>query len=416
MLVLPSQTYRATEFLDAAKRLGVEVVAASDTAQAMADPSDNRFVELPLREPERAAEIVERFAKTTPIDAIVAVDDESACAAAHAAWRLGIGKNPPSAIEATRNKAMMRDLLRGDGVSQPEFAVVEAGPSEADGVVAASERLGYPVVLKPVSLSASRGVERADDAPGARTAAIRVREVALSGGCPASEPLLVEGYVDGDEIALEGLLTDGSLVTLAIFDKPDPLTGPYFEETIYVTPSRHHPDVIARAEDEIARAVRALGLLDGPVHAEARLSPSGSDPHATAFVLEAAARTIGGKCSKALRFSSDRSLEELVLAHALGFADFPTARESAASGVMMIPIPESGRLIGVDGRDGALSTNGVTGLEITVPIGRVLRAWPEGDRYLGFLFARGDDPGEVEKALREAHEHLVFRIDQEPES
>ncbi len=414
MLVLPSQTYRAKEFLDAATRLGVDVVSASDTVQAMAASSPGRFLVLPLQDPKAAARIVDRFAKKTPIDAIIAVDDESALTAAYAAEQLGIAKNPPSAIEATRDKAKMRRLLSKADISQPGFAIVEASDNEAEKVVYTAELFGYPVVIKPVSLSASRGVERADNADDARRAATRVRAVALSAGCAPDEPLLVERYIPGDEIALEGMLTDGALRTLAIFDKPEPLTGPYFEETIYVTPSRHNPELLGRAEEELARACAAIGLVDGPVHAEARLAPSGTDPDAAVVVLEAAARTIGGKCSKALRFASDRSLEELVLSHALGIDDAAPPREGAAAGVMMIPVPSSGRFEGVDGTDEALAVGHITELEITVPVGRTIAAWPEGDRYLGFLFARADEPEHVERALRVAHSHLSVRITKGP--
>ena len=256
MLVLPSQTYRAKEFLDAATRLGVDVVSASDTVQAMAASSPGRFLVLPLQDPKAAARIVDRFAKKTPIDAIIAVDDESALTAAYAAEQLGIAKNPPSAIEATRDKAKMRRLLSKADISQPGFAIVEASDNEAEKVVYTAELFGYPVVIKPVSLSASRGVERADNADDARRAATRVRAVALSAGCAPDEPLLVERYIPGDEIALEGMLTDGALRTLAIFDKPEPLTGPYFEETIYVTPSRHNPELLGRAEEELAQRLR----------------------------------------------------------------------------------------------------------------------------------------------------------------
>lgn len=416
MLVLPSQTYRAKEFLDAATRLGIDVVSASDTAQAMAASFPGRFLALPLQDPKAAARIVDRFARKTPIDAVVAVDDESALAAAYAAEQLGIAKNPPSAIEATRDKSKMRRLLSTAGVSQPGFAVVEASENEAENVVYVADLFGYPVVIKPNSLSASRGVERADNADDARLAAARTRSVALSAGCAPDEPLLVERYVAGDEIALEGMLTNGAMRTLAIFDKPEPLTGPYFEETIYVTPSRHDPELLGRVEEEIASACAAIGLVDGPLHAEARLAPSGADPDATVVVLEAAARTIGGKCSKALRFASDRSLEELVLSHALGIDETSLSREAGASGVMMIPVPSSGRFDGVDGSDEALGIEHITELDITVPVGRTIAAWPQGDRYLGFLFARADEPEQVENALRQAHSHLSVRVSNEHET
>jgi biotin carboxylase len=415
MLVLPSETYRAKEFLDAAARLGVDVVSASDSVQAMASSAPDRFVTLPLQDPKAAARIVERFARKAPLDAIVAVDDEGALAAAYAAEALGIAKNPPAAIEATRDKAKMRRLLSKADVSQPAFAIVDAHDNEVDRVAYAADLFSYPVVIKPVSLSASRGVERADNAEEARRAATRARAVALAAGCAPNEPLLVERYVAGDEIALEGMLTNGALETLAIFDKPEPLSGPYFEETIYVTPSRHDPELVARAEEEIGRACAAIGLVDGPVHAEARLTPSGADPDAAVVVLEAAARTIGGKCSKALRFASGRSLEDLVLSHALGLEGASVPRESAASGVMMIPIPSSGRFDGVDGRDEALAVGHITDLEITVPVGRTIAAWPEGGRYRGFLFARADASADVEKALRAAHAHLSIRITKDPD-
>jgi biotin carboxylase len=414
LLVLPSSTYRATEFLAAARRLGVDVVTGSDAPQAMAGALPDRFLLLPLDDPSAAAAAVASFHSVTPLDAVVAVDDVGALAAAAVAERLGLARNPAAAIAATRDKAVMRRLLWRAGVRQPPFEIAGTSPDEPGAVAAAGARLGYPVVVKPCSLSASRGVIRADDEGSAREAAVAVRHIAVAAGRPADEPLLVESFVPGDEVAVEGLLAAGHLEVLAVFDKPDPLEGPYFEETIYVTPSRHRAAVLGELRATVEVACAALGLVDGPVHAEARLAPTGSDPAARVVMLEVAARTIGGRCSKALRFSSGRSLEELVLAHALGLdLDLEAARLPGASGVMMLPVPASGRFAGIDGAGAALSVPGVWGLEVTVPVGGTLTAWPAGDRYLGFLFARAERPDQVEAALRRGFGSLTVRVDTE---
>jgi biotin carboxylase len=253
-------------------------------------------------------------------------------------------------------------------------------------------------VVKPIGLAASRGVIRADDAAAAARAAERI--LAIGGG-----PLVVEEYVPGVEVAVEGLvLAPGRVEILAVFDKPDPLEGPYFEETIYVTPSRLPRDQQERARELTARAAAAVGLADGPVHAEVRLDGE------RAWVIEIAARSIGGLCARTLRFGAGIALEELILRHALGLPIEDLQRERAASGVMMLPIERKGVLRAVRGQDAARSVPGITGLEITVPSGRTVVPLPEGDRYLGFLFARGDTPAEVEAALRAGYAALEVEL------
>jgi biotin carboxylase len=274
-----------------------------------------------------------------------------------------------------------------------------------DDVAVAAAEVGWPVVVKPVSLSASRGVIRADDPAAARAAAARVRAILDEDGHAADEPILVEGYVAGEEVAVEALLRGGRLEVLAIFDKPDPLTGPFFEETLYVTPSRLAPPVQDDITAAVAGAAAAIGLTEGPVHAELRIDPEGRP-----WVLELAARTIGGLCARTLRFAAGVTLEELVLRHALGLPIDPR-REYAAAGVMMLPIPRAGRLVTVHGQDEARAVPGITALELSIHPGGDVRPLPEGSRYLGFLFARGRTPGEVEEALRRAHARLDVVIE-----
>jgi len=401
LLILPSATYRASDFLLAARELGVAVTVASERRAAMAAVMGERALTLRLSDPAVAAEQIAERARETPFGAVVGVDDQGVMAAALGAERLGLPNNPPAAVARTRDKAAMRRAFAQAGVPQPRFALLPCG---AD-VAAVAREVGFPCVIKPLGLSGSRGVIRADDAEQARATAERVRGILAAADEPADAPLLVESYLPGAEVAIEGLLRGGRLEVLAVFDKPDPLEGPYFEETLYVTPSRLPPGVLTEVKDLTGRAADALGLREGPVHAELRVDGD----HVS--VLELAARSIGGLCSRALRFGAGVSLEQVILRHALGLGLEDVARESTASGVMMIPIPGAGVLEAVEGQEEARAVEGIGGLEITIARGRPVVPLPEGDRYLGFLFARGSSADAVERSARAAHACLRIRID-----
>ena len=404
LLIVPSVTYRAPDFMAAARELGAAVTVASERRAAMSTAMGERALTLRLSDPQDAAETIVARARDTPFAAILGVDDQGVMTAALAAERLGLAHNPPAAVACTRDKAAMRRALAEAHVPQPCFALLAAG---AD-VPTAARKIGLPCVVKPLSLSGSRGVIRAEDPDRARAAAERVRGILAATGEPADVPILLESYLPGAEVAVEGLLSCGRLEVLAIFDKPDPLEGPYFEETLYVTPSRLPAAVLAEVERITAQAVRALGLREGPVHAELRVPDQG------VRVLELAARSIGGLCSRALRFGAGVSLEQLILRHALGLGADDLARESVAAGVMMIPIPRAGTLVEVGGQAQARAVEGIDGLQITIPRGRPVVPLPEGDRYLGFLFARGLTAAAVERSLREAHARLRVRIEPSP--
>ncbi len=368
LLLLPTSTYRAPDFVRAAARLGVDVVVGSEEQQALAGGMGDRALVVPLGDPDAAADVIVALDERSAVDAVVAVDDQGVLVAATAGERLGFPHNPPEAVRATRDKASMRSALAAAEVPQPWFVVLDDDDLPD---------LTFPVVVKPVGRSGSQGVIRADDADAAGVAIARVRTI-------ADGPILIEQYVPGVEVAVEGILREGMLDVLAVFDKPDPLVGPYFEETIYVTPSRHDATTLARVHDVTGRACAAIGLVEGPVHAEVRVDGD------RVWVIEVAARSIGGLCARALRFGAGIALEELILRHALGMPLDDLAREPAASGVMMLPIRRAGVLREVRGQDDARAVPGVTGLEITVPRARRVVPLPEGDRYLGFLFARRD--------------------------
>ena len=400
LLILPSATYRAADFIAAARELGVAVTVASERRAAMSATMGSAALTLPLSDPDRAAAAIVAAAAETPFAAVVGVDDQGVMAAALASQSLGLRHNPPLAVARTRDKWAMRRALAEHAIPQPAFGAIEG---DGDGTAAAGS-VGLPCVVKPVSLSGSRGVIRANDLGEVRAAVARVRSILIAAGRPAAEPLLLEAYVPGVEVAVEALMRNGAMEVLAIFDKPDPLEGPYFEETLYVTPSRLPETVLGEVERRSAGAARALGLREGPVHAELRVDGG------RVSVLEVAARSIGGLCSRALRFGAGLSLEAVILRHSLGLAVADPKRERAASGVMMLPIGHAGVLVEVEGQERARAVAGIGGLEITIARGRPVVPLPEGDRYLGFLFARGADPAGVERSLREAHSHLRVRI------
>lgn len=390
LLLLPTATYRATDFIAAARALGVDVVVASEEPPALSTTMGDGAVVVPLDDADHAARVIEELDARRPIDAVVAVDDQGVLAAAQAGERLGFPHNPPDAVSRTRDKAAMRDALGAAEVPQPRYATFEDPDAVPD--------IGWPCVVKPTGLSASRGVIRADDPDAARVAARRAARIAGGG------TLLVEEYVPGVEVAVEGLLRVGMLTVLAIFDKPDPLEGPYFEETIYVTPSRLADDTLARIERVTADAARALGLTEGPVHAEVRVDG------ARIWVVEVAGRSIGGLCARTLRLGAGISLEEVIVRHALGLPLDDLGRAREASGVMMLPIPRAGTLVAVHGQDDARRVPGIVGLDVTIVPGRSVQPVPDGDRYLGFLFARAATPAAVEEALRAAHTRLAVEI------
>ena len=343
----------------------------------------------------------------------MAVGDRPAVLAASAREALGMPGHPAEAADAARHKLMTRERLRDAGLPVPTFVVA---PLACDAEVLA-RRVRFPAVLKPVSLSGSRGVMRVNDAAELVQAIDRLRLLLArpdirSERDPAHDLLLLESFIDGHEFALEGLMTDGVLQTLAIFDKPDPLDGPFFEETIYLTLADTRSDLGRRITDAVATAAGAIGLRHGPIHAECRVNDR------DVYVLEVAARPIGGICARALSFQREEdatriSLEELLLRHALGEPSDGWRRERRASGVMMVPIPRRGMYRRVEGVADARRVPGVEDVVITAKADQLLLPLPEGASYLGFIFARGPEPSMVERALREALGRLAFSIDPE---
>ncbi|MHB8346089.1 MAG: ATP-grasp domain-containing protein [Acidiferrobacterales bacterium] len=392
LLIAPHGSYRTVPFIEAAAARGAEVLIASESRHSLVS-AYARGLHVDFTDPDGALRVLVEEARARPFAAIIGTDDSSTELASRVSAALALRHNPAEAVRLARRKDLARGRLAECGVSVPWHRRLDL---ELPLVEQISD-IPYPCVLKPVGLAASRGVIRADDPPALQAAAARISRI-LSEVRDAEERryILVEQFIPGFEVAVEGLLTDGQLQVLAIFDKPDPLDGPFFEETYYITPSRLSGDSQFQLRHALDSACRAYGLREGPIHAECRINQNG------VWILEVAARTIGGLCGRLLRFGTGHSLEQIVLAHALG--DVVEARtEDGGAGVLMIPIPRSGILRRVEGVLAASRVPGIEDVVIDVREGYELVPLPEGSNYLGFIFARASSPAEAEAALRVAH-------------
>jgi biotin carboxylase len=397
LLLAKSYSYRTSAFIEAAAKVDIQVVLGSEGDHVLKSIQPEGFLTIDFQEPETATDIIVSHQESHPIDAIVSVGDDGVEIAAMASAALSLQCNPMVAAAATKNKYSMRKMFADAGLPSPGFErfSIQTDPEE----ISASIR--YPSVLKPLSSSASRGVIRVNDSIEFKDAFQRLRKLFAQANHELSmkemqNEILIEDFIPGEEVILEGLLISEELHSLAIFDKPDPMDGPYFEETILVTPTRKSTGVQAAIQNCALQMVRAIGLREGPIHAEMRLNSDG------VFPLEIAARSIGGYCSRALRFAGGCTLEELIIQHAVGVQQLPIQRESAAVGVTAV--------------EGIEDAEGIAGIEeiiLTIPIGHKVIPLPEGNQYLGFIFARAESPDEVEESLRMAHAVLNIQVSSE---
>jgi len=397
LLIAPHSSYRIAPYLHAAQALGVEVLVASTSEHSLVS-AVAEGLRIDLHRPEQALASLLDEARLRPFAGVIASDDSAVDLAARIAQQLDLPHNPPAAVRLTQRKDQARARLQEHGVPVPGFTRMDLQSDLAPQLAA----LHYPCVLKPLNLSGSRGVIRADNPQQAMAAAQRIAAiVAELDDAEAQRHILVEDYLPGIEVALEGTLHNGKLQVLALFDKPEPLQGPYFEESYYITPSRLAEGQQALIARRVSEACAAYGLVHGPVHAELRLH------NGEASILEVAARTIGGQCAQLLKQGSGHSLEALVIAQAMG-KPLASATDNSAAGVLMIPIPRAGILRRVEGLGAARRVPHILDVEISVREGYELIPLPEGAAYLGFIFARAKTPEQVESALREAHAKLTF--------
>jgi biotin carboxylase len=436
LLVSHTTGYQLRAFNHAAERLGIELVFATDRCHKLDDPWQDRAVAVRFHDADASVDAIVARARQQSIDGVIAVGDRPLVLAARAAEALNLPWHSVDGAAASADKRQSRSRLAAAGLPSPRFTIHQAAGAMRDSGSAIEDSglgirdsrsgirdQGFPCVLKPVGMSGSRGVIRANGreefiAAFERIRALLARPEVRTARAGLEDQILIEEYIPGREFAVEGVLTRGALQVFAIFDKPDPLEGPFFEETIYVTPSRLSPEAQARIIDHVRRASHALGLWHGPIHAECRVTDEG-----TIYVLEVAARPIGGLCSRVLTFvdaeraargdAAALSLEEVLLLHAVGRSIAGCAREPAAAAVMMIPIAARGMYKGVSGEADARAIDGVTDIRITAKVGQLLETLPEAGSYLGFIFARGATATDAEDAVRTAHRRLTFDIARE---
>lgn len=396
LLLLPATGYANPDFIAAAARLGIELVACADYCHRLAPGWGlPPLMSVPFDQPAVALPQV-LVALTQPVDAVLAVDDHGQALAAQLRAALNLPGNLPDAVATLTDKLRFRQLQQAIGLPHPAFAEIGDGAMDPAGAP------GFPLVVKARRLNASRGVIRADDADQLARALKQVQRIQQRAQ-REREGLLVEAFIPGVEVALDGVLCGGVLQVLAVFDKPDPLDGPFFEETLFITPSRLPQAMQREFADAVARACDAAGVAEGVVHAEARINDAG------VWLLEIAPRGIGGLCGRVLDATLGMDSAEIVLRHAVGLP-LPTQANGIAAGVMMIPIPASGILRGVDGLAAARAVPHISGIEITAPTGQLVAPPPEGAGYLGFIFSRAATPAQAEAALRSAHAALAVRI------
>jgi biotin carboxylase len=394
LVIAPHGSYRSAPFIAAAHKLGADIVIASEGQHSLAS-LHAQGLSISLQDTGAALRLILDEHRRRPFAALTGTDDATTELAALVAQELGLAHNSPEAVRIARRKDFARARLSQAGVPVPGHMTLDLTRPLGPQI----ERVRFPCVLKPVALAASRGVIRADGPEDFLRACARIQHILARAESLSEEErqfILVEDFVPGFEVAVEAMLTAGEIELLAIFDKPDPLDGPFFEETYYITPSRLSPETQEAIRLCVRDACAAYGLCHGPVHAECRVSNRG------VFIIEVAARTIGGLCARLLRFGTGHGLEELVLAHAMGRPLTPQHGEGAA-GVLMIPVPRAGILRRVEGVSAARAVPYVEDVSIEVREGYELVPWPEGASYLGFIFARAPTPAAAEAALREAH-------------
>jgi len=406
LIILPSTSYRAHDFIFAANKLDIELVVASDHRQALSSLLPEKSVALNFGNPQVSLKKIRDYHRKKPFEAIIGIDEETVVLAAMACEVLDLKSNAVSAVRATRDKHLMRGLISNAGLNSPKYELF----SIFDQPERLTKNIHYPCVLKPTFLSASRGVIRVNSEKEFADAFSLIRDLLSrkdikKKGAESADKILKEDYIPGTEVALEGIIVDGELKVLAIFDKPDPLEGPYFIETIYVAPSRHPDEILTQTISETKHALEAIGLATGPVHCELRLNNKG------AWIIEVAARSIGGLCSRVLKFQNGVSLEEVILRHTIGETIDHIHREEKSAGVMMIPVPKAGTLLGVRGVEKIRAIPGIYNVVISIGPGQSVTTPPMGSKYLGFIFAEGKSPEEVEQAIREAYSLLEVDIE-----
>lgn len=402
LLLVPTETYRAEAFITGAAALGVSLTIASERRQAMAASMGRRTLVVSMQNPEVGLKQIEQAADNMQFDAIISVDDGGLATAALASKKLGLKYISTNSAQMSNNKIAMRKRLEQTEISKPWFLVHK--PTNKISITTGAIP-SFPIIVKPASLSGSIGVMRIDAPEDVESALALCESIQMDHGCGGDTQTLIEQYISGVECAVEAMVFNDQLKILAIFDKPRPLEGPYFAETIYVAPSERDREIQNKLQSTLEEARKALEIKTGPIHAEFRIT---SDREV--YLIELAARSIGGMCSNAIPLSGGRSLEELIIAEALGMEIPEFAIENQASGVFMMPVPAKGVLRSISGVEEAKSTRWITNVTLSMMINSEVSPIPYDARYVGFIFAKAPTSRAVVEALEEAFKKIEIEI------
>lgn len=397
LLISHHNSYRIAPYIKAARNLGLEVTIASQGKHSLVTEVASG-IHIDFNDANSALNEILKEHRSKPFAGILGSDDQTVELAAHVAKALNLPHNPPAAALCSHRKDLARAQLALAHCPVPMHCLLDL----TSAIKKQMAGLPWPCVLKPLNMSASRGVIRTNNEDEFIAACERLRPIlATTQGEFEQTHVLIEEYIDGIEIAYEGFLQNGQLETITIFDKPDPLVGPYFEETIYVTPSTLSNELQRSIKEVIQEACKAYGLVTGAIHAECRI-----DSENKIWILEIASRTIGGDCARMLD-NENFGIEELAISLAIS-RPVEVVMPEQARGVMMIPIRQKGLLKRVEGLLEANKVKHIDKIDIIINEGHELIPLPEGNQYLGYIFASADTAEQVTAAIREAYAQLKF--------
>lgn len=397
LLISHHNSYRIASYIKAAKNLSLDVTIASQGKHSLVtEVADGLHVN--FDDTESALKEIIKENNKKPFAGILGSDDQTVELAAQAAKVLHLPHNPPEAAQYSHRKDLARAKLTLADRNVPFHCLLNLTKPIKNQII----DLPLPCVVKPLNMSASRGVIRVDNTEQLKVACERLRPIlADSPNIFEQTHILIEAYIDGIEIAYEGYLQNKKLNTITIFDKPDQLTGPYFAETIYVTPSSLDNDLQLAIKMEIEKSCKAYGLVTGSIHAECRI-----DKNNKVWILEIASRTIGGDCARILD-NNNYSLEEMAILLSIG-KNITIKKSKKARAVMMIPIKQKGLLKRVEGLSLANKVKHIDSIDIIINQGHELIPLPEGNQYLGYIFSSADTSEKATEAIRMAYDILTF--------
>ena len=377
LLVIPENSYKSNDFVVAAEKLGIDFLIITDSEQVSSKFSDTVIIN------KFDAELNKNnLKKLKDVTHVLPVDHSALKFSGYLVDLLEVKGNKLESINLSMNKYESRKIFN----SLLDIKVNNEIIKNIDDVNTFINKNGTSV-LKPIYGTASKSVLKINNVEKNKEQIEKLMQDCFD------QDLVIEEYIDGKEYALEGTIINSELKKIVIFDKPVEYKHPYFEESIYITPSELSSEAEKRVVSIVDKACKKIGLEDGPVHVEFKINEN------QIFIIEINPRMIGGLCSRCLSFGLFKvSLEEIIL-HAFMNNELKNIELlNNYVGVLMIPTPKSGKFISINKEELEKIPN-ISNVEITVPEGSDLLEPPYGDKYLGFAFSQGIDKKTVNESL-----------------